>query len=361
MAHPLAAASVLTLAAVVHARATLVVGPGFFPDVNAALAAASPGDTIRVLPGTYPTFQMQKGVTIRADQPGTVAFSGLFPCLVAVPTGQRGHLLGLGFTLVAVSGGHTSFDDCTIVGTAMAVTNGAVVVMQGCTVQSLPQLLSGNSAIRATQSELSLIDCTILGSGPGPLGGSLQPAIALIGSRLRGSNLQVQAGAGGSFAGAPAIAGDAASSLWLSDSTVGADPNVCPLAVAHGRHDRSTLTPNCSSTPSGFVLGVHRVQPVQPGQLFAVEFLAQPGMAVGLFAAYSFASQGFAELEQSLLLPASSWFALGPYVADAQGIAAAAWPIPAGPAITGQTVWVQGFSGFAFPLQASPLVGGVAR
>ncbi len=35
--------------------------------------------------------------------------------------------------------------------------------------------------------------------------------------------------------------------------------------------------------------------------------------------------------------------------------------VTAGPQFMGQSLWLQGFSGFALPLQASALVGGVVR
>jgi hypothetical protein len=54
-------------------------------------------------------------------------------------------------------------------------------------------------------------------------------------------------------------------------------------------------------------------------------------------------------------------YPLGVVVADAQGIASASWLVPAGPQFVDRTLRLQGFSGFALPLQASPLVGGVVR
>jgi hypothetical protein len=159
----------------------------------------------------------------------------------------------------------------------------------------------------------------------------------------------------------PAVRGDAASAVWLSDCTLVGGAAGCAIEATNGRHERCVLTPPCTTLPSGFVLGVHRVAPLTNGAVFTVAFRLQPGMAVGVFAAPTFASQVHAELEQPLLLPASSAFASTVVIADAQGIASASWLVPAGPQFVDRTLWLQGFSGFAFPLQASPLVGGVVR
>ena len=343
-------------------QATLTVGPGGYIDVNAAIAAANPGDTIVVLPGTYPAFLMSKGVLIRPAVPGTVTFAVLFPVVGAqVPAGQTGHLVGLQLPGVLVSGGRLSIIDCTIAPGRLSVMSGALVVVEGTTIAVFG--VFNAAAIYADQSEIVTTDCVLTGSGASTIPPiNATPAIDLYSSRLHGSRLVLQAGPSLSGPpGAPALRADVASTVWLSDSTLTGDPSSCAIQATNGRHDRCLLTPNCSTLPAGFVLGVHRPQPLQNGSVFTVDFTLQPGMAVGICAAGTFAPQMYSELEQSLLLPVATAFALTTVVADAQGIATAAWLVPAGPQFLDRTLWIQGFSGFALPLQASPLTGGVVR
>jgi hypothetical protein len=352
-----AAVTTMAFATFLRCQATLTVGPGGYPDVSAALAAANPGDTIVVLPGSYPPFFMTKGVTVRAQVPGTVTLGAIpFGPIVNVPAGEHGHLVSLRCVSLSLRG-RVSLDDCVVApGRTSAVD--AVVVMQECSMQ-LGSSAAGTAAFDAAQSEVAATDCVFTGTIPLLVLPS-HPAVALTGSRLRGSRLSLIAFGGGG-AVPPALRGDAASVVWLSDSTAVGAPGSCAVEAVNGRHDRCVLTPPCSTLPSGFVLGAHRVSPLLNGGVFAVDFALQPGMAVGVFAAESFASQVHVELEQSLLLPAASAYPLTAVVANAQGVASGSWLVPSGPQFVDRTLWLQGFSGFALPLQASPLVGGVVR
>ena len=62
--------------AAVAAQTTHVVGPGGHAQIQAALAAAAPGDVVIVHPGNYPSFQCTIGVTIRAAVNGTAFVIG---------------------------------------------------------------------------------------------------------------------------------------------------------------------------------------------------------------------------------------------------------------------------------------------
>lgn len=351
------AAGMAVFAIVSPCQATLTVGPGGYPHLDAALAVASPGDTIVVLPGSYPAFGMFVGVTVRAAVPGTVTVGvATFGGFVNVPPGQRGHLLDLGLVGLNLQG-DVSVDGCHVTPGSISIRD-AVVALQECTVQATNP---GSPGLRAWHSEVTAVHCAFAGGGPVPAVFPPQPAIDLIDSRLRGSRLTLVAGPASGGVPPPALRGDTVSRAWLSDSVLTADPASCAIELVNGRHDRCTLSPNCSTLPAGFVLGVDRLQPLQNGAPFAVAFLLQPGMAVGVFADEHFAAQAYPELEQALLLPAATAFPLAAPVANVQGIAVGAWTVPAGPQFVGRTMWLQGFSGFAWPLQASPLVGGVVR
>lgn len=86
-----------SLCPLVHAG-VLTVGPsGTFAEVSAALAAAQPGDTILVQPGTYGPFQVDKAVRIAATGPGVeiAAFGANAIRVVNLPAGAEVGLFGL--------------------------------------------------------------------------------------------------------------------------------------------------------------------------------------------------------------------------------------------------------------------------
>jgi hypothetical protein len=355
----LTVAALASALAVAPCQSTLTVGPGGYAHIDAAIAAASPGDVLVVMPGTYPGFAVTKGVTIRPAVAGTVTFAGTFVYISAqVPPGETAHLARLQLPVMICTGGRLALEDCTVAPGHVAVQGGSLVVLEGCTVNSQATF----AAIRADQqSELVAVDSTIAFTPLLPWPGAARSAVEVAGgSRFRGSRLQLTSSSSALAQAGAAVVADAGSSVWVSDSTLVA-AGTCAIEAPNGRHDRCVLTPNCSTLPAGFVLGAHRVAPLQNGAPFTVEYTLQPGMAVGVLAAPTFASQTYPELEQSLLLPAASAFPLAALVADGQGLASGTWNVPAGPQFVDRTLWLQGFTGFALPLQASPLVGGVVR
>jgi hypothetical protein len=349
------AAALAALAVALPCQSTWTVGPGAFADVAAALAVASPGDTIIVMPGGYPPFTMTAGVTIRAAFPRTVMIGSIgLGAGGVIPAGQTAQLVSLDLSGVQFSG-HVGIDDCHVAGPVSFVN--ATAILQACTVQ-LQQTLLGGAALDAIQSDVTAIDSWFTGTGTIGFPPFWRPVIALAASRLNGSRLVVVTAPVVSL---PAIEGDATSTMWLSDSVVLANTGACAIAGGSGRHDRCLLSPTCSSIPNGFLLGMHRVGPVVSGAVFTIELTAQPGMPIGVFAATTFAAQSFAVIEQSLLLPATSSFPLAFVVANAQGVVRPSWGVPGGTLFINTTLYLQGIAGFALPLQASPVVGGVVR
>lgn len=86
-----------SLCPLVHAG-VLTVGPsGTFAEVSAALAAAQPGDTILVQPGTYGPFQVDKAVRIAATGPGVeiAAIGANAVRVVNLPAGAEVGLFGI--------------------------------------------------------------------------------------------------------------------------------------------------------------------------------------------------------------------------------------------------------------------------
>ncbi len=79
-----------------------------------------------------------------------------------------------------------------------------------------------------------------------------------------------------------------------------------------------------------------------------------------------FASQELATLTIPVLHAQTQWLAtgvinLGIVPADAAGHATATWNLRAGAWLVDQPMWFQGLTGFALPLQLSPVAGGLIR
>jgi hypothetical protein len=55
----------------------LIVGPGGFATIQAAVDAAVDGDVVRIAPGIYNNFICTKGLTLLCDPPGTVRITRL--------------------------------------------------------------------------------------------------------------------------------------------------------------------------------------------------------------------------------------------------------------------------------------------
>ncbi|MFY9342024.1 MAG: hypothetical protein WAT39_06025 [Planctomycetota bacterium] len=345
------------------AQTTHLVGPGGYPQIGAAIAAASPGDIILVQPGSYSLFATSKALTIRATVPGAaIVPPGFGGIVLQPPAGQTVHLVGMHLCLTVVGSGRATFDGCRIdsPSSQLAVLN-AAAHLQDCVVRSYPPSIPAFHtvpALKGTNAELTVVNSTIEGGDSAPF---VNPGVAveLVNSTFRGSQLALRGGNGTPVM--PAIQADAASSVWISDSTIDSDAPACPIAAANGRHDRCVLTPNCGSLPAGFVLGIDRPQPIQNGAPFLLHLRASPGSAIGVFVDHALATSLHATLEQSLLLDPTTAFSGGVWIADQNGSAIAAWAVPAGPAFIDLAVWFQAFTGPAFPLQASAIVGGVVR
>lgn len=357
-----AAALLAAFAVSAPAQTTHVVGPGGFPDIGSALTAATHGDVIVVLPGAYPGILMSIGVTIRAAVPGTVFIGGLLNSLAA-PLGQQTHLVGLTFVgLTFLSGaGRLTCDTCEFTGRGeiVAIQN-TTVHLQNATVSSLPITVPApvTATLRATNSTVTVIDSFITGTnGTVALPTS---AIILVDSVLHASGCTFPAGQG--LPAAAAIAANAASTIWLSDSSLTSDVATCPIVApgAAGGQARTTLFPSCGAMPAAPLLGLSRPQPLGNGQPFAMDFTAAPGTLIGVFASTGLGEFQNPAFAQSVLLAPTGW-AAALLVTPATGIAAVNWNIVASPALVDKSVWLQGFAATALPLQASPIAGGVIR
>jgi hypothetical protein len=366
----------LAVAAAAAAQTTHVVGPGGFASVNAALAAASPGDVVLVQPGTYPPFQAAIGVTVRASGSGPVMLLGASS--VAAPASQPMHLVDLDLVQLAVTGGLCTLDRCRVrpgsLGDALFVTN-ARVHLQACDVgAATPAYVASGAGMLASAALVTAIDTTFRGRDRSPPFSSAGPGVWLAGATLHGSGLSIQGGDG--IAGVPGAEPGVGvhatnTTVWICDSTirggratdlVGSPPWACPLSASAGRLARCTLLPaTCPPAipTSGPLLGVSRPFPLQSGAPFQLAFRTESSGFVGVFASLALGAPVLPVLEQPVALDLATLWPLAVLVADGNGAAAASWTLP--PGTTNAALWLQAAAPDPLPLPLSPVAGGVVR
>lgn len=363
-------------------QATHVVGPGGLPQIRDAVAIAAPGDIILVHPGTYAHFTANVGVTMRALVPGTVIIEAdpvyFGPCLtcfleartvLAPPAEQELHVVGFSFpnrvkglswyTQLSIASGRVTLDNCGISGRVNPLRiEDATVHLQGCSISYIA-FSSGAYGIRATNATLTAVDTSIGISGPFTNG----HGVILEQSVLHGSHLTI------STVSESALL-SIGSSVWISDSTISTyGPNDCAIDASASSTwlnrctVTSTLGSNCSTFASATSqLAVTRPDPLQAGATFTLDWQTEPNGFVAVFAGPKLATVNWGPLlVQPSWLDHQTSFAAVLLLADSNGAATVSWPIPAGPAITGLSLWLEGFSGWTLPLQVSPVVGGIVR
>jgi hypothetical protein len=360
----------------ITAKSTLVFGPGGLPEISSALAVAAPGDIIHVLPGTYAPFAVGIGCTIRGTVPGGVHVTdpaGTTSVTITSPPGQVVHLVALDFSFpvwggVAINGGRVTLDQCTLLSagavasaTSPFVITNADVHLQRCNV-SCSHPLGFGAAMGATNSRITAIDSQFFGSPLVPsFFYSTSAAVYATGTTLHAAGCAFHAGTFGiGRAGLQAIGGQ----VWLSDCTV-VGYGYCPIDATSVLADRCSLQPvypGCSTPPGGGLLGVSRLQPMQNGAAFTLVYSTIPNSYVAIFASQELATLMIPGLHaQNQWLGGAGVVNLGVAFADGAGQANATWNLPAAPWLVDQPLWFQGLTGFAFPLQLSPVAGGLIR
>lgn len=376
------------------AQTTHVVGPAGLPQIRDALAIAGPGDLVLVQPGTYAHFTANVGVTIRAVTTGTVTVSWQSqfvappcltnpaclategPTLLAPPPGQVVNVVGIDFApnvyqgvavvrhCVAVTSGTVTFDQCSIQSnssTALWVLN-ATVHLTDCAVAGIGTAATAHGVVLGN-SLLTALDVAIGGNSGTAIPGD---GIVAINSTVHASNTQVFGGAapaGGTGGAAVRCAGNSES--WISDSVLVATNQCAVLANgAGGRIERTTQlgTTGCPTLPSGAMLSVDRPTPPVNGGRFTLRFRCDPNAFVAIFAGPGLQVLPLPGLaEEPLTLSFAAYLAAGVWFADATGNLSVTWTLPAGAPFVNQPLWFQAVGGFAFPLQVSPIAGGVVR
>lgn len=372
------------LTGVAIAQATHFVGTSGFPTIDAALAAAAPGDIVVVAPGTWAGFTVTRAVTIRAATPATAFVGG-----VNYVNGAAGvvHLVDLDMVWLAVTNASCNVDHCRVVGAPATIgsclsASGATLRLVGShvgshgTPPSIAWFLPG-CGLYADASVVSAVDTTILGRDidsyhSNPLIGA-GPGVALTnGSTLHASRMVIEGGDGETATAYPPGGAVVAtnSTFWITDSSLrcghalssGGAVVGCPVVGVSGRLTRCSLVPvACPPTvpTSGAMVGTHLVAPLQAGASFQIDFQVQPNDLVGVFASLDTSHVAIPELEQPVGLDLGSVFALDVLLADVLGQASGTWALPAG--TSNLRLWLQGLTTAASPLQLSPPVGGVVR
>lgn len=359
----------------IPAQTVRVVSPsGPLTQIHSALGLSAPGDIIHVLPGTYTPFAVTIGCTIRALSPGVQVLASMGPnpanpVTINPPTGEVVHLAGLRFAFgtnlfgdsVLINGGRVTLDECSFYSSydCPLVISNADVHMQRCT--AVPPTF-GFHAMRGNNARITAIDSTFGDNGGFAFHYFASPSIDLINTTLQAAGCTIRAadGPGGSTTTAlHAVGGN----VWLSDCTVIGSLS-CPIVATSVLVDRCVLQPTLPSCPtpaSGGLLGVSRSQPLQNGAPFSLVYKTIPNSYAAVFASQELASLTIPGLHAQTQWLGPGVINLGLVFADSSGDATATWMIPAGAWLVDQPLWFQGLTGFALPLQLSPVAGGLIR
>ena len=373
----------LLVAAVVGAapRAQTIwnVGPGGLSTIPAALAVASSGDIVEISPGTYPAFNCSIGVTFRAAVPGSVEFNLDIAFLPgtgvsmqwSAPPGQTIQAVGVRFRFPEASptvpstqpqlalGGNAVLEDCTLTSVngnakgSLHVVSAAVVHLQNVVTRGPVLVVNG----RATA-----VQCDIRG----PLLTGFTVDGAQVQGTLHASNCVLVGGSSFMQAAGAGLWVETAGQAWLTDCNVqrgggfGATCAVAgPGAIQLVRC--TTNTPACVPAPAAAGLGVQRLSPVVGGATFAVAYRSDPLFPVGVHVSFALASVPLPFAVQPWGAPLGGSYEIAFGLTDALGDLTFPFAIPANPVFTGLPLWFHGWSGWTFPLQVAPAVGGLLR
>ncbi|MCK5941273.1 MAG: hypothetical protein KAI24_04815 [Planctomycetes bacterium] len=346
--------ALLAAAAILPAQSTLTVGPGGFATVQLAIDAASPGDEVVIEPGIYPAFSTSKGLTIRAQIPGTVEIESGFLSLIHAPPSQPVQLVGLLMRSYFFNGTTVSAESCVFesAGIVLSIVN-SNARFENCQVIGQTFLLGVQGSLVATNSTVTMVDSGVAGA---PGAGS--PGVVLVGSHLIASHVTLQ----GSYGSIPreALNVDANSSARISDSSVVTANNTCGVVGTDVVFSRSTLPASCS-VPTDTLLGVQANGAIVRSLGYEVTFRGEPNQFVLVFGSDAVDLDLPAVLQGPFLLGSAGCFPAGALVTDAQGQATLSLAVPLVTLPPGLAVYLQGVSGSSFPLLTSAVVGGVVR
>lgn len=235
--------------------------------------------------------------------------------------------------------------------------------MQSCVVTA-----SGGGVvvgISAANARVVAIDCSITAEDAPTLSGIPGIGVSLNASLLHATGCSFTGGTLAGFGSGPGLFADAASRVWISDSTLTpGGSNGCAVTgtPAVGQMVRTTLNgagTNCGVLVPAPLAGVERLAPVQNGAPFSISVRTEPNAPVVFHASQRL---GYFDLPawfaQPTLLDVSSAFVAGWSLADANGDLTASWNMPAGQFVD-ETVWVEPMVLLPTAVVVGPPVGGL--
>lgn len=366
----------LVLLCSASAQATLTVGPTGYPDVQAAISAAAPGDRILIQAGMYPSFVADRSLTVRADPTGAaVRIVDTVSTRFVLGPDHRVHVQGIAFEsgvqVAPSTRGVATFEGCGFFD-LLAVRSDTA--FQSCQMNGgrRPGLLVENAAV-------SLSQCTVNGGASlGPLPG----IIARQGAHLQVSGCMVRGGIfqfGTHTLPQPGVGMfvDSNAAVWITDSSVGVPTLMPPDPAVRAIDNRSsvpvTLTrstfPSSHPTPidGPSVLAQHpqiasRGGPITTGSPWTLDVRGQSGAFVILHG-----SLDIGDARPHPLLIHREWgFARSSEVfavmaLPATGQSQVTLSIPNLPALRDASFWTAAWAGPTLPAPLTALVGGVIR
>ncbi|MBK8980079.1 MAG: hypothetical protein IPM29_29620 [Planctomycetes bacterium] len=388
-----AAAAVLLLP--VPAQSVLLVGPGGFPDITAAIAAASPGDVVRVASGRYGPFVCDKAVTIAALPGASVAVAPLpiptsnFTTWFAVPAGQSARVRDIDFTnpfgaffvtSTFVSSGTVVFESCDFDGalglTEVLLVQDASVALRDCSIDAGLTAFP-NPAIRAVGAGIVAVDCRFVGSdmtfdgGLHPGDGILASAssLHLVRCRVEGGDANVTC----AYPAGDGVRTNRGDLTWIADSVLVAGGGPCTPG-GHALHNtgaspvrlaRTTLVPSSGAaasigpTAADALIGLAAAtQPLLLGGPWRVDYRTVPHATLFVFASLDLmASPPAVTVETTWLPPPFAWFTT--LVAGASGVATLQTTVPNVPALRELGVWLHAVDLASSPWHVAAPIGGL--
>lgn len=393
-------------ASLAAAQTTHTVGPGGFPTIGAAIAAAAPGDTVVVGAGVHAPFTLDKGLTLTAA-PGALVRVGNLGLLLAttrfaIPAGQRAQVAGIEFRnqvpfafvqRVVVDGGAIQFSDCLFEGhtgtpeDALTVRS-SDVVLERCVVAGGGRLISsrqsgaGGNGLVVERSRLAASGCLFAGGhlnwdfiGSGGAGLVADTSLVHLAHcvAIGGSNDYINPG----WPPGNAILVRPASTVWLADCLVlGGHGNAntgaaalvnlgaSPVAIARSRlGGGSGATPGNGSTgpvAAAPLLGAFAPAPLVRGATWRAEFTAAPGTPVVAAFSTTLTAGHDPRVVQPVWCPGGSPLAFVG-TTDAAGSARYRIAVPNDPALLHRSLWLHSFAVAPLPLESAPPLGGVIR
>jgi hypothetical protein len=360
----------LLLATAPVAQAVHRVGPGHFATIQQAVDAASPGDVVLVDAGVYPTFRVDKSLTVAAQPSALVQVATTGVLAFPLAPGVRVHLAGLDVQAAAITirDGMVSAERCTLRSERGVDVRGALLTTRWSAIGGLqgPGVRLTDAHLHASDSTFSTAagarvvgDCAALVAAGN---GTLQLSVCTLVGAWPGTPAAPAASAALDVRGLAAAGGGVRA--WLVDCTLvgglgsaGFGPAL--LAPSHPPtplrvHRTTTFGAMLGAVAHGACVGLQTPVDTQLGATFTTRMRGEPGHPLLLYAGTNILGPfGIGEVEQ----PALGFFdntILGTAIADANGHADFPFVVPAVPALRHAVLWWRGLDLVTLPWQATP-------